>query len=125
MVDTLGLFLSPGDLATRPVDPVGPRNPAYDGEPFESIHTIFDDGRTTVGIWECTPGRFPVAKDGTHSCMYILAGDATVTDAGGREHLLRPGCVLMEPDGWAGEWHIRETIRKFYVITRTTETAAS
>jgi uncharacterized cupin superfamily protein len=49
--------------------------------------------------------------------MYILSGDATITDLDGVQHELTPGSVLVLPYGWAGEWDIRETIRKVYLHT--------
>jgi uncharacterized cupin superfamily protein len=114
-----GTSLSPAELHTLPLELVGPRANPSSGEPVESVREISDDGRTTIGLWECTPGRFPVRRSGTHSFMYILSGSATVRGSDGQIHELLPGAILVEPDGWAGEWEIRDTIRKVYAITRT------
>jgi uncharacterized protein len=114
-----GVSLSPDELRVLVLEPIGPRADPSQGEPFESAREVSNDGRTAVGVWECTAGRFPVARDGTHSFMYILAGSATVRGSDGDTHELAPGAILVEPDGWTGEWDIRETIRKVYVMTRT------
>jgi uncharacterized protein len=98
---------------------IGPRQGATEGDPVESAWELSNDGRTSIGIWECTPGRFPVKRDGSHSFMYVLSGEATVRGTEGDQHELRPGSVLVEPDGWTGEWEIRSTIRKVSVVTRT------
>jgi hypothetical protein len=116
-----GVAASPEVLETLMLSVIGPRRAAVEGDPVESVCEISNDGRTSVGVWECTPGRFPVARDGTHSFMYVLAGEATVAGSDGSTHELRRGAVLVEPDGWTGEWAIRSTIRKVYVMTRTGE----
>ncbi len=113
-----GRSYTPDEIRTLPLEEVGPRE-ALEGNPVESVHRIYKDGVTVMGIWECTPGRFVVTKSGKHSMMYIVSGRGTVTDTDGTVHVLEPGAALMEPDGWVGEWHITETIRKFYVIAKS------
>jgi uncharacterized cupin superfamily protein len=60
---------------------------------------------------------FPRVKDKRGSFMYILSGDATIVDQGGTSHELTADSVLVLPFGFAGTWHIRETIRKIYLHT--------
>jgi hypothetical protein len=115
-----GVSVSPAALADLPLNTVGPRRGAHHGSPVESVQQISNEGLTEVGVWECTPGRFPVTRDGSHSFMYVLSGHASIHGSGGDVHELRPGTVMVEPDRWTGEWEITETIRKVYVITRTT-----
>jgi uncharacterized protein len=95
-----------------------PRPNPLDGSPVESCERFFDDGVTVAGVWQCTPGRFAVEKIGTSSFMYFLAGRGTVTRADGTAHEIQPGAFLVTPDGFRGEWDIRQTTRKLYVITR-------
>ena len=104
---------------TVPLEPIGPKPGATDGEPFESAVEIFDDGRTEVGVWECTPGSFPSQKEGISEIMYFIGGEGTITDADGTPHAIGPGVEMMFPDGWKGSWEIRETIRKIYVIVKS------
>lgn len=118
-----GIALSPAQLRALPLAVKGPRDPAFEGQPVESFHRFFDDNRTFAGVWECTPGRFPVVKQGSSSWMLFLAGAGSIADADGTTHPIAPGAVFVEPDGWQGEWTISETVRKLYVITRTGPTA--
>jgi uncharacterized protein len=48
--------------------------------------------------------------------MYVLRGEGTVTSADGATLELRPGVSFVARPGWRGSWHVRETIRKIYVI---------
>lgn len=119
MATITGVSTSAERLDDVEVTVIGPRRGATHGDPVESACELSSDGQTSVGIWECTPGRFPVVRDGSHSFMYVLSGEATVTGTDGDRHELRPGSVLVEPDGWTGEWEIRATIRKVSVVTQT------
>jgi uncharacterized cupin superfamily protein len=94
----------------------GPRVPALAGEPVESVRELHHDGRGKTGVWECTPGRFESARAGTTEVMHFVAGEATITTADGTAHEIRPGTVIVAPDGWRGVWDVRETVRKVYVI---------
>ncbi len=94
----------------------GPRTPALSGEPVESVHVWHDDGRARTGVWECTPGSFESARKGDTEVMHFVAGAGTITSADGTVYEIRPGAVIVAPDGWSGVWDIRETARKVYVI---------
>jgi uncharacterized cupin superfamily protein len=83
---------------------------------------LFNDGVVETGVWECTPGTFPSAKDGISEIMHFVAGDATITSSDGTTHEIRPGSTFVAPDGWRGEWEIRHTVRKLYVIWTTPAT---
>jgi uncharacterized protein len=107
------------DAPTTALAPVGPKAGATSGQPFESILEISNDGRIKTGIWECTPGSFPSARDGYSEFMYFLAGDATITDDDGAEHPIAVGTAIMLSDGWRGAWEVRQTVRKVYVIVTT------
>jgi hypothetical protein len=89
------------------------------GDPVESSRTLFDDGIVRVGVWECTPGSFPAAKDGITEAMVILAGRATVHSADGTSVELEPGTTIVSADGWRGSWEVHETIRKVFTIWKT------
>jgi uncharacterized cupin superfamily protein len=105
--------------AAMPLTVRGPRIPCLSGEPVESVQLLHDDGRARVGVWECTPGSFESARDGDTEVMHFLAGDATITSADGTAYEIRPGSVLIAPDGWSGVWEIRQTVRKVYTIWKT------
>lgn len=107
------------NVPTVLLTPVGPKAGATNGEPFESLLEISKDHRAQTGVWECTPGSFPSARDGYSEFMYFLAGDATITDEDGTPHEIGPGVAILLNDGWRGTWEIRETVRKVYVIVPT------
>jgi uncharacterized protein len=107
------------DLESLPLQVDGPRVGATAGRPEESSAELYDDGRVQIGVWECTPGEFPAAKDGITEHMYVLAGNATLHGADGTTVELRAGVSVVTPDGWSGRWEIRETVRKLYSIWHT------
>jgi uncharacterized protein len=96
-----------------------PRPNPTSGTPVESSARLFEDETVFAGIWECTPGRFPVARVTSHSFMQIISGTGDIIDSDGTRHRLEPGSIHVEPDEWQGEWEITETVRKFYVIHKT------
>lgn len=89
---------------------------ATEGDPHESYFSAYIDGQTEVGVWECTPGRFPGTMEGVNEMMHLLSGRATITDEDGTEHELGPGTMFVLLDGWRGEWQVHETLRKVYSI---------
>lgn len=99
------------ELASR-----GPREPVLAGTPEEWVQVLHSNPTGRSGIWECTPGRFESSRNGDTELMYFLAGDATITSSDGTAYEIRPGVVLVAPDGWHGTWDIRETVRKVYTI---------
>jgi uncharacterized cupin superfamily protein len=107
--DVLGAELEEG----RPVPT------ATAGEPYESWNVISDDGRVELGIWEVTPGSFRGSTEGVYELMHFVAGRGTITDADGLVTEIRPGVVMLCPDGWSGLWGVRETVRKTYAIVKT------
>jgi uncharacterized cupin superfamily protein len=118
--DETGAIASAG-LESLALESDGPRAGATSGAPEEFSATLYDDGRVMVGVWECTPGAFPSAKNGITEHMYFLAGDATLHNADGTSIALGPGVSVTTPDGWRGSWEIRTTIRKLYTIWRSAE----
>ena len=98
---------------------LGPRTPALDGTPVESFTVLFGDASGRSGVWECTPGRFESARKGDNELMHFIAGEGTITSSDGSVHQIRPGVVLVAPDGWSGIWEIRETVRKVYTIWKS------
>jgi uncharacterized cupin superfamily protein len=91
--------------------------PVLAGVPFALEKTVFDGAEGLFAVWACGAGVFPRVKDKRGSFMYIISGDATILDEDGTSHELTAGCALVLPFGWAGTWHIRETIRKVYLHT--------
>ncbi|HXG76934.1 MAG TPA: cupin domain-containing protein [Gaiellaceae bacterium] len=92
---------------------------ALAGEPYESWRVLFDDGRVELGVWEVTPGSFAASCAGFTEQMHFVAGSGTITGADGTTAEIRPGAVLVLPDGWSGRWDVRETVRKSYAVVKT------
>ncbi len=110
------------DVFTAELEPLGPWPPGVEpisGSPEAFALELSDDGHVATGIWECTPGAFPSRRDGFCELMHFVAGAATISEADGAVHEIRPGAVLFVPDGWQGTWEIRETVRKTYVTVQS------
>jgi uncharacterized cupin superfamily protein len=114
-----GIGLDEEELRTVQLSEPKPHPLATAGDPHESYLSAFVEGKNEVGVWECTPGRFPGAQEGIGEMMHLLSGRATITDADGTVHELGPGTMFVLPDGWRGEWEVHETVRKVYSIWPT------
>lgn len=77
------------------------------------------DGRSSTGVWACTPGVFTSVRDGYAETCYILEGEGALHTDGGDPVALRPGVLVALPDGWRGRWEIVETLKKVYTIVTT------
>ena len=96
--------------------PAGQRAGADSGDPQVSSATISNQDGVNVGVWECTPGGWPVNNRPDCEVAHILKGRATITDASGAKQELTAGSVIVLPKGWTGRWDVTETVRKVYVI---------
>ena len=107
---------SAAGAANMDLNLIGPRDGADQGSPQVSMREIFNDGSIHVGVWECTPGGWPIVDRQDTEVASIVNGGGTITDADGTKHVLVPGAVVTLPKGWSGRWDISETLRKVYVI---------
>jgi uncharacterized cupin superfamily protein len=107
------------DVLTARLEVGRPVATAVAGEPHESWQVLSDDGRVELGIWEVTPGSFRGGTDGYYEQMHFVAGRGTITDAEGVVTEIRPGVVMLCPDGWSGLWNVDETVRKTYAVVKT------
>ena len=110
-------FADAAQVRGGPLPEVVSMEPILQGVPFAHEKTVFDGAVGFFAIWACGAGVFPRVKDKRGSFMYIISGDATIVDEDGTSHELTADSVLVLPFGWAGTWHIRETIRKVYLHT--------
>jgi uncharacterized cupin superfamily protein len=101
-------------LQLQPDEPVA----VVRGDPRASVLELYRDDVVECGVWEVTPGEFAGENDGFGEHMYVLCGDATVTSEDGATVELRPGVSFVARAGWRGNWDVRETVRKIYVIWR-------
>lgn len=105
-----------GDALDGALEPWGPRSGSDAGDPETSGIVFFDGHGVSVGVWECTPGGWPILDRPDTETMLLLAGAATITPADGDPVDLVEGDVFVLPKGWSGRWDITETVRKLYVI---------
>jgi uncharacterized cupin superfamily protein len=106
-------------LAQTPLGRFAPKPTSFDPgqEEASAILWVAPDGRTKIGVWECTPGRFSADRTAAGEYCFILSGRASVRNAdGGGERHLGAGDLLVLPQGWIGEWTIHEPVRKLFLI---------
>jgi uncharacterized protein len=112
-------FSTFGDLASVKVGPFTPKPTTLTDGQVEATAPLWssDDGKTKIGIWECTPGRFTADRSAMGEYCHILSGSATVSNAdGGGSRNIAAGDLLVLPQGWKGEWVIHQHMRKLYVL---------
>jgi uncharacterized cupin superfamily protein len=107
------------DVLQARLDTGRPVPTAVAGAPYESWHVLHDDGRVETGVWEVTPGSFRGEAKGIVESMHFVAGRGTITSADGTVTEIRPGVLMLCPDGWSGVWDVQETVRKTYTIVAT------
>jgi uncharacterized protein len=101
---------------SMPLTHVGQRAGADSGDPQVSAHTVSNADGIHVGVWECTPGGWPVVDRADTEVATIISGGATLTSADGAKQVLTAGSVVTLHKGWTGRWDVTETLRKVYVI---------
>jgi uncharacterized cupin superfamily protein len=109
------LVANPADELSAELEAWGPRDGADSGEPMMSGRVFYSGGGVEVGLWECTPGGWPIENRPDHETVQILSGRARLTNADGSSVELTAGDVLTLPQGWSGRWDILETVRKLYI----------
>lgn len=68
-----------------------------------------------AGVWECSPGRFRrQVRPAEYS--YFIAGEGSFTPDGGVPIEFRSGDSIYFSPETQGEWEIRTTVRKAYLI---------
>jgi uncharacterized cupin superfamily protein len=106
-------------LSTVALGPFAPKPTSLDKGQKEASTVLWtsSDGATTIGVWECTPGRFTADRTAAGEYCHILSGRASIRNSDGSG--LREVCagdLLVLPRGWTGEWEIHEHIRKLFLI---------
>jgi uncharacterized cupin superfamily protein len=102
------------DAVTLPA-PV-PKPTSRTGQVESTLGVWHAEPPTSSGVWECGPGEFTADRSECTEVCQILSGTATVTGVDGASADLRPGSLLVLPQGWRGTWQIHETVRKSFVM---------
>jgi uncharacterized protein len=101
-------------LDPRPLDPQQIR--AGSPQTFSRVLWKSVDGRHQRGVWEITPGV--VVDVEVDEMFVVISGSATVEIEGQAPLRLAPGHVGVLRAGDRTTWHIHETLRKVYHLTR-------
>ena len=114
---TVSVFRGDTDVALDPWPTIAPER-VISGAPSQQGKVLFRDPakRYSIGVWECTPGSFPVSYAGTEM-GHVLRGHATITNAeSGEARDIGPGDHFFLVFGSSVIWNIHETFRKAYVM---------
>ncbi|QZP31620.1 cupin domain-containing protein [Pseudomonas sp. DR48] len=80
-----------------------------------STYSVEGPDQLLTGIWECTPGRWRrqvLSREFSH----FVAGHCFFIPDEGESIELRAGDAVLFPANCSGEWDIRETVRKSFLI---------
>ena len=107
-----------GNLPDMPIEPswIKEGNPVARG----MIAMQSSDKKVSSGTWSCQPGKFEwtFAWD---EFVHVLEGEVDIIEDGSKQVLtLRAGDLAHFPLGTKTHWHVKEPIRKFFVV-RTPE----
>ncbi len=116
---TLQVAATPaGELPDMPIEPswIKEGNPVARG----TVLTQSEDKQVSSGLWACEPGKFEWTF-GWDEFVHLLEGEVDITEDGTDNTVtLRPGDMAHFPLGMKTHWHVKEAVRKFFVI-RTPE----
>jgi len=107
-----------GELPDMPIEPswIKEGNPIARG----TIVTQSGDKRLSSGLWSCELGKFEWTF-GWDEFVHVLEGEVDITEDGTDDTTtLRPGDMAHFPLGMKTHWHVKEKVKKFFVI-RTPE----
>jgi uncharacterized protein len=87
------------------------------GTPTTTTYNYFAEpsGCFFSGIWESTPGKWAIDY-GESEFVYLVSGQARLTDGEGHVETFGPGSAFLIPAGFKGSWETVETLRKYYAI---------
>jgi uncharacterized cupin superfamily protein len=73
------------DLAAQPLGAFAPKPTSLTEGQSEANAKLWTspDGRTSIGVWECTPGRFTADRSKAAEYCHIISGSATVSNQDG------------------------------------------
>ena len=111
-------FLTKPDLATMDLGELSHKPTSISGDQMEASRELWQskDGELSVGVWECTAGRFSADRANNSETCHLISGSITLHGEDGQTSNLKAGDLLTLPRGWRGEWTLHETTRKLYII---------
>lgn len=111
-------FLATQNLGALALGEPARKPTSIDCEQWEASRELWasTDGKLTIGVWECTAGRFSANREKNSETCHLIRGRITLRGEDGQTRDLVAGDMLVLPRGWRGEWTLHETTRKLYVI---------
>ena len=87
------------------------------GAPELTIRNLYTDpsGAFSAGIWESTPGKWPVDYTEDEFCL-LLAGTVELIDARGRSARFKAGDAFVIASGFKGTWETVDPVKKLYAV---------
>src|SRR5215510_6463123 len=75
------------------------------GNPEQTIRNVYTDpsGAFSAGIWESTPGKWPVSYTEEEFCL-LLSGLVVLTDEAGETQTFCAGDAFVIRAGFKGSW---------------------
>lgn len=104
------LRLAPNKLCNLAVD-------AWHNRPWTGQSMLHRTGSSEITVREFEPGEFEWSSDVDHSGC-VIAGQAVLSLADGREVTLRPGASFYLPQGLYGRWAVQQRLRAVIVSNR-------
>ncbi|MFZ1661673.1 MAG: cupin domain-containing protein [Paracoccaceae bacterium] len=116
MID-MSPFLALADIDLGPLEP---KPTSFEGNQREAAKALFTspDGRTEIGVWECTPGRFRANRSESSEFCHFINGMVELKLNDGTNVQFGPGDAFNLPLGWTGEWRVIEHVRKLYISVK-------
>lgn len=97
-----------------------PVEEVLEGDPQAEVALICEEEQGEqmlyVGMFRAQPSRFRYDYLGDE-CVHVLEGHVTVTADSGESVDLLPGTMTVFRKGTRTIWHVRETVREFFVLT--------
>ena len=111
-------FLTSPNLATLDLGEPSRKPTSIGRNQMEASRQLWksNDDKLSIGVWECTPGRFSANRAQNSETCHLITGSITLQGEDGQTQNLRAGDMLTLPRGWRGEWILHETSRKLYII---------
>ena len=102
-----------GPLPDMPIDPelITAGNPEARG----AVLNQSTDKTLSSGLWTCEPGEFDWSYT-WDEFVYVVEGEATITEEGGTSYDVGPGDMAHFPIGLKAHWHVKKALRKFFVL---------
>lgn len=108
----VGFSARPLDLPSMPL----PQEEILEGVP--DARCLFTaesaDQGACAGFWSCDVGRYEFYF-GYDEFVYLIEGEVTVTQVGGRTFSMKPGDTAHFPQGCTAIWAITKKMTKYFV----------